>query len=109
MLQKIKPYIPSIALGLSMLLASPLFLFIIFMSGDSCCGENTSGTMIGFTAVILFFHLVASSVINFLLKVTFLRDTPSYKMIYGIITTFLPSLILYVTAVTFLVITAFYL
>jgi hypothetical protein len=46
-MKKLKLYLPSLLIGPLAIPASPIFLIIIFLSGDSCCGENTSGTMGG--------------------------------------------------------------
>jgi hypothetical protein len=39
-------------------LLSPLGLLVVFLSGDSCCGENTTTTMAGVTLVIVAFVCV---------------------------------------------------
>jgi len=107
-MKKQKHYLPSFLIGLLAIPASPIFLIVILLSGDSCCGENTSGTMIVVTAVILVIHLVLASIINLLLKMAFMKNIPEFSLIIGIIITFLPSLIFYVIVVTFIIFTAFY-
>ncbi|MCP4361138.1 MAG: hypothetical protein GY796_24280 [Chloroflexi bacterium] len=106
-MKELKRYLPSFLVGLWAILASPIFLFIIFLSGDSCCGENTSGTMIIVTAVILTIHLILSLMINLFIKTFFMKDIPEFSLIIGTIITFLPSLLLYVICVTFIILTAF--
>lgn len=48
-----KTYRVPIVLSAGFVLLSPLGLLTIFLSGDSCCGENTTPTMAAVTAVIV--------------------------------------------------------
>jgi len=48
----VKAYIPSVTAGILLLLTCPFMLILIFFSGDSCCSEDTSGTVRAMSAVL---------------------------------------------------------
>ncbi len=49
----VRGYLVAGLLSLCFVLVSPITLFVVFLSGDSCCGENTTGTMAAVTVVIV--------------------------------------------------------
>ena len=51
----LRTYLIPVLLSACLVLLSPLGLLVVFLSGDSCCGENTTTTMVGVTLVIVAF------------------------------------------------------
>ena len=51
----LRTYLVPVLLSACLVLLSPLGLLVVFLSGDSCCGENTTTTMAGVTLVIVVF------------------------------------------------------
>ena len=49
----LRTYLVPLLLGACLVLLSPLGLLVVFLSGDSCCGENTTTTMVGVTLVVV--------------------------------------------------------
>lgn len=48
-----RTYLAPILVSAGYLLFTPIGLLVVFLSGDSCCGENTTGTMAGVAAVLV--------------------------------------------------------
>lgn len=72
-----KTYLIPIIFSIAFVLLSPLGLFAIFLSGDSCCGENTSGTMIAVTVGIVILLSVIALVLNIAVKLTLKSPRPA--------------------------------
>jgi len=106
-MKKIKPYTASIILAILLLVVSPLGIFIIFMSGDSCCGEDTRGTMAVVTAIIIgilfVFTLVVQGTIAFIQH----QRGHEYPFITGVIVTWFLSVTFYTSFFLFIALTAF--
>lgn len=51
----LRTYLIPVLLSACLVLLSPFGLLVVFLSGDSCCGENTTTTMGGVTLVIVAF------------------------------------------------------
>jgi len=51
----LRTYLVPVLLSACLVLLSPLGLLVVFLSGDSCCGENTTTTMGGVTLVTVAF------------------------------------------------------
>ncbi|MGI8806910.1 MAG: hypothetical protein ACR2KK_03530 [Acidimicrobiales bacterium] len=51
----LRTYLVPVLLSACLVLLSPFGLLVVFLSGDSCCGENTTTTMGGVTLVIVTF------------------------------------------------------
>ena len=103
MVNRIKNNLPSILIGLFLLLASPFFLGLIFLSGDSCCGENTSGAMTMVTAVVLIIVFVFSFVLNGVVKLIQAQRERPYQLLKSSFISLVPSVMLYVTFLFILV------
>ena len=50
-----RTYLVPVLLSACLVLLSPFGLLLVFLSGDSCCGENTTTTMVGVTLGIVVF------------------------------------------------------
>ena len=104
---KRRTYAIPIALSIGFVLLSPLGLFVIFLSGDSCCGQNTSGTMLAVTAGIVVLLSVVALLLTSLVKLTLKRDTPDFKVLTGSLITAGPAAFIHVAFVAVVSATAF--
>lgn len=91
-----------------MLIAAPFFFFVIFLSGDSCCGENTSGTMLLVTFFITLIFLIPSVVLNVLFRIVFRKFYQGNILLLSILITWIVSAGIYWPFVIFVILTAFY-
>lgn len=86
---------PTIIIALLLLLLSPLFLVLIFLSGDSCCGENTSAAMTGAAVFSLIFVFGGACLLHGLWKSMRHRGDAHYGVISRALLSSVPSLVLY--------------
>ncbi len=103
----VKRNLPAILFGILLLLLSPLVVGIIFLSGDSCCGEDTSGTMRIVTYVLLTIIFGLAFLLNglfFLYKRT--KQEP-YPLLKASFVSWLPSGVIYLLFVEVLIQSAF--
>ena len=96
-----------IVFSIVFVLLSPLGLFAIFLSGDSCCGQNTSGTMLAVTAGIVVVLSVVAVLVSTLVKLTLKRDTPDFKVSTGSLITAGPAAFIHIAFVAVVSATAF--
>jgi hypothetical protein len=106
-MSRLQGYTVPVVLSVGFVLLSPLGLFVIFLSGDSCCGENTSGTMIAVTAGIVTLLAIVALMVNGVLKVTVKRDAPDFRVVKAALITAGPAAVIYVVLVTVISATAF--
>ena len=99
-------YLPSFLLGLLLLLGYPMSFFIIFLAGDSCCGEDTSGNMRAVAYVLVFLVLILSFLINIIYRAV-KKNPPRYNLVVGTLVTWLPSAVVYLSAVEKMIESAF--
>ncbi len=107
MTQKIKPHIISTILAGFSLFFAPVGLFIIFMSGDSCCGEDTRGTMAVVTLVIIGVLFMLTLAMQGAIAFIQHQRGQKYPFILGILITWLPSAIIYTLFFLIIALTAF--
>ncbi len=48
-----RTYLAPVLVSVGYVLVTPLGMLVVFLSGDSCCGEDTTGTMAGVTALVV--------------------------------------------------------
>ncbi|GEM_PF-3792464 len=102
----VKAYIPSVAAGLLLLAVTPFMLFLIFFSGDSCCNEDTSGTVRAMSAAITVVMLAASAVLNGVVAL-FRRGKSGFSFLQGVLITWAVSSSIYPVFTKMLVLSAF--
>ena len=107
LMSTLKTYVIPIVFSVGFVLLSPLGLFVIFLSGDSCCGENTSGTMIAVTAAIVILLSLAAVILSSVVKRTLKKDTPDFTVLRASLITAVPASVIYVGFVAFISATAF--
>ncbi|MDJ1468578.1 hypothetical protein [Xanthocytophaga flava] len=105
-MSKFKHYLFSIILSVIALIATPVFLFAIFLSGDSCCGEDRSGVMIGFTLAILAGFWIIAALMNWLYKQLFKRNNTEWKFKTAFWITTIPASSIYLLVLIFIISTA---
>jgi len=106
-MSKLKSYIVPIIFSTGFVVLSPLGLVIIFLSGDSCCGQNTSGTMIGVTAGIVILLVVIAIVLSSVVKLTLKKDTHDFSILVACLIMAVPASLIYVGFVIYISATAF--
>jgi hypothetical protein len=84
---------------------SPVGLVFVFMSGDSCCGENTTTTMAGVTLVIVAFIVAGGRALARDLEHPVKR--PAYRVRIGWTIIAAPAALIHIVFVAVLSITAF--
>ena len=104
---KRKIYVLPIIFSIGFVLLSPLGLFVIFLSGDSCCGQNTSGTMIAVTAGIVILLSVIAVLLSTFVKLSFRRDTPDFTILTASLITAGPASLIHIGFVAIVSATAF--
>jgi hypothetical protein len=104
---KRKTYAIPIIFSLGFVLLSPLGLFAIFLSGDSCCGQNTIGTMIAVTAAIVILLSVIAVLLNTFVKLSFKRDTPDFTILRASLITAGPASLIHIGFVVIVSASAF--
>ena len=102
-----KTYLIPIVFSVVLVLLSPLGMFAIFLSGDSCCGQNTTGTMLAVTAGIVVVLSVAAGLLSTLVKLTVKRDAPDFKVLTGSLITAGPAAFIHIAFVAVVAATAF--
>lgn len=99
-------YIPHVGIAVLLLLAAPIFLVVIFFSGDSCCGEDTRVTMALFTAMSVGMTVVASGLLHAFCKAVGLGPDP-YQLLPSAVISALPCSVLYIGFWVWIAVTAF--
>lgn len=93
---------PTLIIALLLLLPSPALLFAIFLSGDSCCGENTSGTMAAVTAVCIAFSFMIACSMHGLFRLMRREQGEGYAVIRSSLVSTIPIALLYAGFLLFL-------
>ncbi len=106
-MSKLKTYLAAIIFSIGFVLVSPLFLLVIFLSGDSCCGENTSLTMIAVTAGVVMQLAVMAALLNGAVKLGFKRDASEFSVLVASLLTAGPASLVCIGFVTYVVATGF--
>ncbi|MBA3415971.1 MAG: hypothetical protein H0U10_12180 [Chloroflexia bacterium] len=106
-MSKLKTYLAAILFSIGFVLVSPLFLLVIFLSGDSCCGENTSLTMIAVTAGVVILLSGVAVLLNGTVKLGFKRDTPEFSVVVASLLTAAPASVICIGFVTYVIVTGF--
>jgi hypothetical protein len=104
---KLKPYVIPIVFSAGFVLLSPLSLFAIFLAGDSCCGQNTSGTMIAVTAGIVVLLSGLALLLNAVVKLILKRDSPDFRVRTASLITAGPAVAIHTVFVAVVSATAF--
>ena len=84
-----KKYISPLIVGIMLLSIIPVAAVVVFLSGDSCCNEDTRGTMASVNTSFLFFTLAASAVIHFIIRKIFTSLQTSISFIKAVILSWL--------------------
>lgn len=78
----ISPYVPGLVVSILLFFSlTPLFLFVIFLGGDSCCGEDTSGSMMTIAWVVSFLTFIAASFLILLSRLIFKKPRGKLNML----------------------------
>ena len=93
-----KNYVLSIVFAILFVFMSPFFLFVMFMSGDSCCGQDMSAPMTVVAIVIITLLGIVSLIINFIYK----RKNPEFNLIIGFLITTFPATLIYLSFLMYL-------
>ncbi len=101
----LRTYLVPVLLAACLVLLSPLGLLVVFLSGDSCCGENTTTTMVGVTLVIVALVCALGGGLARALEHSVKRPAYRVRVAWAIIAG--PVSLIHVVFVAFVSITAF--